>query len=154
MFSKPFSNLPGWGFRNPSDQLGQLRRQLDELYERVFRESPFRGPAAAGVIPLINVTEDSNAFYVRAELPGVKAADLDLQAVDQSLTISGELKIPSEGDQACYHRREREAGKFSRVITLPGQIDTAKVAARLENGLLTVTLPKAETAKPRQIQVT
>jgi HSP20 family protein len=69
------------------------------------------------------------------------------------LTISGERKIPSEGDNVKYHRREREAGKFSRVIGLPGEIDADGVDARVENGVLMVKIAKSEAAKPKQITV-
>ena len=77
---------------------------------------------------------------------------MDISVTADSLIISGERKIPEE-ENVNYHRREREAGKFSRVITLPGQIDPDKVEAKCKNGILTVILPKAETAKTKQISV-
>lgn len=107
----------------------------------------------AGVFPLTNVTEDKNNYYVRAELPGIKAEELDISVTGDSLSISGERKIPTEQKGAKYHRREREAGKFSRMIALPGQIDTEKAQATCIDGILTLTLPKAEAAKPKQISV-
>jgi HSP20 family protein len=107
----------------------------------------------AGVFPLTNATEDKENYYVRAELPGLKAADLDIHVTGNSLSIAGERKIPEEKKNAKYHRRERESGTFSRMITLPGQINTAKVQATCVDGVLTVTLPKAADAKPKQISV-
>jgi HSP20 family protein len=107
----------------------------------------------AGVFPLINLTEDKDKYYVRAELPGVKGDELDIQVTSNNLTVSGERKIAEEKEGARYHRREREAGSFSRIIGLPGDINPDKVDAKLANGILTVTVAKAEAAKPKQITV-
>ena len=108
---------------------------------------------AAGVFPLTNVTEDSDNYYVRAELPGITSDELDIQVTAKGISISGERKIPVEGNNVKYHRREREAGKFSRTINLPENVDVNKVDASLKNGILTVIIPKSEVAKPRQITV-
>ena len=107
----------------------------------------------AGVFPLTNVTEDTENYYVRAELPGIKSGELDIQVTSEGISISGERKIAEEGNNVRYHRREREAGKFSRLINLPGKVDINKVEAFMENGILKVTIPKSEAAKPRQITV-
>jgi HSP20 family protein len=108
---------------------------------------------SAGVFPLINLTEDKDNYYVRAELPGVKSDELDVQVTGNNLAISGERKIAAEDESARYHRREREAGTFSRMIVLPGEVNTDKVEADLENGVLTIVIAKAEIAKPKQISV-
>jgi HSP20 family protein len=108
---------------------------------------------SAGVFPLINVTEDKENYYVRAELPGIKSDELDIQVTKDGISISGERKIPVEGNGVKYHRREREAGKFSRLINLPGEVDVNKVEASRKNGVLKVIIPKTEVAKPRQITV-
>jgi len=99
------------------------------------------------------VTEDKDNYYVRAELPGLKAEDLDISVTGDTLSISGERKLPAEDEKAKYHRREREAGRFSRILSLPARTDTKKVEAVCTDGVLTVTLPKAEAAKPKQISV-
>jgi len=143
---------PGWELtRNPFDELERIRREMDVLREGLsggqWRE------AFAGVFPLMNVTEDNNNYYVRAELPGIPSNQLDISVTGDTLSVSGEKVVPSEDENAKYHRRERDAGSFSRVISLPGQVDTDKVAATSENGILTVTLPKAESTKPKQITV-
>ena len=96
-----------------------------------------------GVFPLINVTEDNDNYYTRAELPGIKAEDLNISVTKDSLTLSGERKMAAEDDTATYHRRERDVGTFNRIITLPGRIDTDKVEAQSRDGVLTVTLAKA-----------
>jgi HSP20 family protein len=107
----------------------------------------------AGVYPLINLTEDKDNYYVRAEMPGLKADELSISVTANNLSISGERKIASEGENVRYHRREREAGTFSRILGLPGEVDADKVEANHVNGILTVVIPKAETAKPKQITV-
>jgi HSP20 family protein len=86
-------------------------------------------------------------------LPGIKSDDLDIQVTGEGISISGERKIPEEGNNARYHRREREAGKFSRLISLSKKVDVNKVEASMENGVLKVTIPKSEASKPRQITV-
>jgi HSP20 family protein len=127
-----------------------MRQQLDQLFEDA--SGPYQR-VGAGVFPLINLTEDKNNYYVRAELPGVKGEELDIQVTGNNLAITGERKIAAEEEGAKYHRREREAGSFSRMIGLPGDINSDKVDAKMENGILTVVVAKAEAAKPRQITV-
>ena len=133
------------------DDLDSLRRQMDRLFEGLSGW-PFREPTA-GVFPLTNVTEDKDNYYVRAELPGMAADEIDISVTGDALSISGERKIPAAEKGAKYHRREREAGKFSRMISLPGELDTEKAEARCTDGVLTIVIPKAEAAKPRQISV-
>jgi len=128
-----------------------LKRQLDLLNEGVLG-GPLKGPSA-GVFPLMNVTEDKDNYYVRAELPGIKSEDLDISVTGESLSISGERKIFEEKGDVKYHRREREAGKFSRILNLPAQINTAKVEAKYVDGRLFIVMLKAETAKQKQVIV-
>ena len=102
---------------------------------------------------MTNLSEDKDSYYVRAELPGVKADELDIQVTANNIAISGERKIAAQEEGARYHRREREAGTFSRMIGLPGDVNTEKVEAKLVDGILTVIVPKAEAAKPKQISI-
>ena len=141
-------NVPTYRIQRPWEELHRMRQQLD----RMFDESP-QQRVSAGVFPLINLTEDKDKYYIRAELPGVKGDELDIQVTGNNLAISGERKIVAEEGDARYHRREREAGTFSRMIGLPGEVDTNKVEANLENGILTIVVSKAEIAKPKQISV-
>ena len=150
MIYRRFFNVPTWRFRSPLDELHRLRQQMELLYGRT--PAPYQ-PASAGVFPLTNLSEDKDNYYVRAELPGVRGDELDIQVTGKNLAISGERKIAAEEEGAKYHRREREAGTFSRMIGLPGEVDTDKVDAKLENGILTIAVPKAEIAKPKQISI-
>ncbi len=141
---------PGRETRNPFSELENMRRQMERLYQGFT--SPFVRPAA-GVFPLVNLTESKDSYILRAELPGVRSEDLDIQATANTLSLAGERKIPEEDRGTRYHRREREAGRFSRVVSLPREINPDQVEAGLVNGVLTVVVPKAEAAKPRHISV-
>jgi HSP20 family protein len=151
MIYRRFFDVSPWRFRNPLAELHRIRQQMEPLYGST--PHPYQ-PASAGVFPLIDLTEDKDNYYIRAELPGVKGNELDIQIKENSLIISGERKIAAEEEGTRYHRREREAGTFSRMIGLPGDINPDDVAAKLENGILTVEVAKAEAAKPKQITVT
>jgi HSP20 family protein len=122
--------------------------------ERLFDSlSGFTGAASTGVFPAINVSQDSDAVFVRAELPGIKVDDLEISMENDTLTIAGERSFAKDDEGVSYHRREREWGAFRRSFTLPTRVDSDKVQARYTDGTLTVTLPKAAEAKPRQISV-
>jgi HSP20 family protein len=153
-FKMIMRRLTGWptmGWRNPLDELDFVRRELGRLAQGLTGGS-IEQPSA-GVFPAVNVTEDKDNFFVRAELPGIKADDLDISITGKTVTIAGERKASNEGEGVKYHRRERDSGRFSRVISLPSDIDVSKVEARSTDGILTVVLPKAETTKPKQIKV-
>lgn len=100
----------------------------------------------------IDVMADNDAFTIKALLPGVNAEDLDIQIVNEIVTIAGELKVDRDED-ANYLLGEIPGGKFHRVITLPVPLNAANVEASLENGVLTLVVPKAEEAKPRTIKI-
>ncbi len=151
MFLRRLTDRPASRLASPFEELERMQRQMDWLTGSLSR-GLFSEPAA-GVFPLMNVTEDKDNFYVRAELPGLKPDELDISVTGDTFSLSGERKIPAEDRRAQYHRREREAGKFSRIVTLPSQVDTGKVDARCADGILTVVLPKAEAAKPKQITI-
>jgi len=151
MIFRRVTNWPSVYWRTPFGELERLKRQMDLLSEGVLGGA-LTGPSA-GVFPLLNVTEDKDSYYVRAELPGIKSKELDISVTGDTISIAGERKIPEEKGEVKYHRREREAGKFSRIVNLPTQIDTAKVEAKCIDGLLSIVMPKAETAKQKQIVV-
>jgi HSP20 family protein len=131
-------------------ELDTARHDMERLFDSL---TGFTGARTAGVFPAMNVSEDVESVYVRAELPGFKAEELDITMENDTLTIAGERKMPAEDEKASYHRREREWGTFRRSLSLTARVDSDKVQARYENGILTVILPKAEEARPRQISV-
>lgn len=137
-------------FENPFRDLARLRGEMLRLFTAADEPS---GDAAAGVFPPLNITQDNDGFHLRAEIPGTKASDLSVSALRNRVTISGKRQIPAEHDRVSYHRRERAEGSFSRTIILPGEIDAERVDARYADGVLELTLPKADSAKPKQIVV-
>ena len=123
----------------------------DEL-ERLF-ESPI-GDLGRSWNPPMDVYEDKESFTVRVELPGLKREDVEVSLHDGALVITGERKIEAESEDVSVHRRERYYGKFQRVLALPTAVNADKVKAQFKDGILTITLPKSEEAKPKQIDVT
>lgn len=138
-------------FESPFADFEQLRHQMLRLFDAVGGNA--FGEERSSVSPPMNITQDNDNYYVRAEVPGVLAKDLEVSALGRRLTITGKREIPKENDKVSYHRKERAGGEFSRTVTLPTDIDAAKVSAEYKSGILNVTLPKSETAKPRQISV-
>jgi HSP20 family protein len=124
---------------------------MDRLFQGDF--SPESSPWQVGVYPLVNLSEDRDNIYVRAELPGVKAEDLEITIQDLSLILRGERKIASEEKEVNYQRRERESGFFRRVLALSSRVQLDKVEATCKDGVLIIKLAKAEEVKPRKIKV-
>jgi HSP20 family protein len=151
MLFRRISDWPSYGLGSPFEALDRMRREMDRLAGGLGR-GMFREPTA-GVFPLMNITENEDGFVVRAELPGMKADEIDISVTHDTLSISGERKIPAESEDAKYHRKEREAGKFNRIVNMHSQISTEKVEASSVDGILTIVLPKAEEAKPKQITI-
>lgn len=125
---------------------GRLTGLQDEI-DRLF-ESPMRAWA-----PALDVHEDKDNFVIRTELPGLKREDIDVSLHDGALIISGERKVEEVKEGVEVHRQERYYGKFQRALTLPAPVAGDKVKAQYKDGILTVTLPKVEEAKPKQITV-
>jgi HSP20 family protein len=136
---------------NPFQELERIQRQMDRLSQSMTGAE--RYTRRGGVYPLVNISEDADHIFVRAELPGVNPEDLDITIQDQQLTLRGQRKIPAEEKNVNYHRRERDSGYFRRILRLPAQIDPNKVEAASKDGILTITLAKPEVVKPRQISV-
>ncbi len=125
-----------------------VRREMGELLDSVFNGHESRSRA----FPALNIWEDGDHLFAEAELPGMGMDDIELFVVGSELTIKGQRKAMDD-QNANYHRRERGVGEFCRTVTLPVEIDANKVEATLKNGVLTISLPKAEAARPRKISV-
>jgi HSP20 family protein len=138
-------------FNSPFADFDQLRHEMLRLFDGASGDGP--GAVGAGVFPPLNVSQDDDNFYVRAEVPGIKASELSISALRNRVSISGAREIPTEHERVSYHRKERAEGTFSRTVTLPTDVDPARVEARYADGIVTLTLPRAEEAKPRQIAV-
>ena len=139
------------GISGGISELDRIRRDLGRLL--IGRNGVQGWDAPAGVFPLLNVSHDSENVYVRSEIPGVILDQLDVSVTGRSLTVSGERAIPDEQTPVRYHRREREAGKFRRQFNLPTDVDSDRVQAKYQHGMLMVVLPKSEKAKPKKIAI-
>jgi HSP20 family protein len=129
-----------------------LRDELDRLFEASLSRSGRRAPLRFWN-PALDVYEDKDNVFVKAELPGFKKEDIEVSLEDGVLTLSGERKSVEQPAETQTHRSERFTGQFHRSLTLPSEVKADQVAANYTDGILTVTLPKAETAKPKQIEV-
>ena len=134
-------------------KLSTLRDEIDRLFEAPLAEFARGAQLLSGWSPAWDVFEDKDNVIVKVELPGMKKDEIEVSLHDGTLTISGERKSQSDGNGESATRTERFTGKFRRSITLPTRVDANKVNATYKDGILTITLPKAEEAKPKQIQV-
>jgi len=145
---------------NPWQTLEAMRREIDRVFdENGSRSEPsfraaFLPGRAARRYPLINLYEDKEAVYVEALAPGIDPGTLNLSVQGNTLSIAGEKRrVAGDVQPEAFHRSERATGKFVRHIELPMEVDEHKVQADYKHGLLNITLPKAEKAKPKQIAV-
>jgi HSP20 family protein len=130
-----------------------LRDAMNRLFEDSFVR-PAEWPARFEGMPLaVDVMETKDDVVVKASVPGIKPDDLDITLSGETLTIKGEFKSEQKTEDASYIRQERRYGSFERTLTLPTQIVGDKAKAEFENGVLTLTLPKAEEVKPKTIKV-
>jgi HSP20 family protein len=136
---------------SPFDQLTNLRDEINRLFDSPSTNGG--SDAFNAWTPALDVYEDKDNLVVRAELPGMKKEDIDISFHENIVTISGERKNEKKYDGAETSREERFFGRFTRSFQLPKTVDASKVKAIYKDGVLTVTLPKAEEAKPRQIQI-
>jgi len=134
------------------DGLARLHGEMDDLFDGFFRglDRPFAGYKAW---PAIDVAEEENAIVVRAEVPGCKAEDIDISVYGNTLTISGEKKFEEEKKEKGYYHIESTCGSFRRELTLPTDVDPGKVEAACKDGVLSITLPKAASAKAVKVKV-
>jgi len=138
---------------SPIVNLHTLRREMDQLMDNFGLGRVAGAFMPARAFPALNVWEDGECLYAEAELPGVPQDALEVFVVGNELTIKGS-RAPVGEEGASFHRRERTFGEFSRVVTLPAEVNADKVEATLKNGVLFVILPKAEVARAKRIKVT
>src|SRR5204862_5642788 len=135
--------------RDPLAALSAVQRAMDSVMCGDWLGTRTSG---GGAYPPVSVFNDGEDFVVVAELPGVRKEDLDVEVRSDTLRIKGKKTVAHE-NEASVHRREREAGEFDRTLTLPAQLDAAKVAAEYRDGVLTVRLPRAESERPRSVVI-
>jgi len=130
------------------DPLANIRL-FEDAFTRMFNEPQANRPWS----PAVDIYETENELVMKADLPDVDLKDIDVRVENQTLTIAGERKFEKEQNGKGYHRIERSYGNFTRSFAVPNSFDTDKIAAAFKNGVLSVSLPKKEAAKPRQIKV-
>jgi len=145
------ANLVRW---EPFRDLVSLQEAMHRLFEESFVQSRVGWPASVGMESLaVDMYETDEAIVVKTAVPGIKPEDLDVSIVGDTLTIRGETKAEGEIKKENYIRRERRCGSFCRSLAIPLPVMTDEAEAEFENGILTLTLPKAEEVKPKAIKV-
>lgn len=138
-------------------ELDNLRKEIDEAFRGAGVSRPFAStflsPLTTRRFPLVNFSEDEGHVYIEALLPGVDPKDIDLSVLRNTVTISGERKPFAEQEGQIVHRHELGSGKFSRTLELPVDIDPNKTNAQCKDGVMLITLAKAEHAKPKKIEI-
>lgn len=125
---------------DPFAGLEEMRKEMNRAFETAFA-------------PALDVVEEKDAFLVKIDLPGLSKDDVSVTIQDNFLTVKGERKHDVEKKEANFYHRERVHGTFARTLELPTRVDAGKVAANFRDGVLHVTLPKSEEAKPKEIKV-
>lgn len=141
----------------PGRELATIRDEMNRLFDEFFSGFPFperrRGLMEGEWAPTVDVAETDENIVVTAELPGVKQNDVEISVVNDVLTLKGEKKEEKEIKKENYHRIERSYGSFQRSITLPTGVQADKAKATYKDGVLTITIPKVEEAKPKSIKI-
>ena len=130
------------------------QRDLDQVFKDAFR--PFYGDGELSTrtwAPPVDIFENADNIVLKAELPGIDPKDVEIRVEDNTLYLKGERKFEQEVKEEHYHRVERSYGSFARSFSLPNSIDADKVVADYKDGLLTLTMPKREEAKPKTIKI-
>ena len=137
----------------PFNNLNRIRSEIDRIFQDPFSLLTQGTSFFEGWTPALDIYEDKDKYVAKAELPGMKKEDIDVSLEGDTLTISGERKQEEEKKEGDTYRSERYFGRFQRTVTLPTAVDANKIKATYKDGVLTVTVPKTEEAKPKQIEV-
>jgi HSP20 family protein len=139
----------------PAREISSLQQEMNRLFSTFF-DAP-AGPQGNGArrwVPAMDLVETDDQVVLRADLPGLSEADVDLSLEDNVLTLTGERKVEHEHKGEGFYRLERAVGAFSRSLTLPEGVDGDAIAARFDKGVLEVRIPKPEQRRPRKLQIT
>lgn len=138
-------------FRKPSiwQEMDQLQREMNRLFDSSSRGRVVSAPS----YPAINIWTNDEGMLISAEMPAVQPDDINIDVNADALSISGDRKPDEVAKEAIFHRRERSYGSFSRTIQLPFMVDTNKVEASFRNGILMISMPRAEADKPKKITI-
>ena len=143
--------LPRW---EPFEGMTSLRREMDRLFDTFFDRSPIPSTMQGGMLePAIELADTKDAIIVKAQVPGVSRDNLHIDIMDDVLTLRGEMKEDTQTEDRRFHRREFRYGAFSRTIPLPTGVQADVCSAELKDGILTITLPKSQQARAKNIPI-
>ena len=149
----PLNELSPWhSMDDLALEFTHMQREIDRIFDRVRTGAKDDGQSSFW-IPPVDIVERENDYFVRVELPGVNKSDVKITAKNDVLTIKGEKKMEVEKKEDNFHRIERSYGTFQRSFTLPSSVMSDKIEASYNDGILTISLPKSEETKPREIEV-
>jgi HSP20 family protein len=137
----------------PSGELSSVRREMDRLWNRVFGETPLARSFTEEWSPRVDLAETKDNFIIKAELPGLDQKDVNVNISGNVLSIKGEKKKEEEDKDEHHHHIERYYGSFQRSFQLPANVQTDKIEATFDKGVLQITLPKTEEAKKKEIEI-
>lgn len=142
------TNITRW---NPLREMMNLRNEIDRLFDQSL-DWPIQGTTTLNELA-IDLSETDEAYVVHASVPGIQPDDLDISITDNVLSIQGDFQEEKDEDKKQWHLRERRYGRFARRLSFPTRVDSKAVDAQYTNGILTLTVPKAEEVKPKRITV-
>ena len=137
----------------PFGELRSLRREMDRLWENFFGERPLGRILEREWAPSLDMSETKDNYVVKAEVPGIDAKHIDISLTGDVLSIRGEKKQEKEEKEEDYHLVERSYGSFSRSVRIPAEVESNKIKASYKNGILTITLPKSEKVKAKEVKI-
>jgi len=137
----------------PFGELTPFRQEMENLWKRFFGESLFPGPVSGEWLPSADISETKDKLLIKAELPGLEAKDINVSMSDDVLTIKGMKEKEEEEKDEHYYHCERYCGSFQRSFRLPVNVQSNKVEATFDKGVLKITLPKTEEAKKKEIEI-
>jgi len=149
---EPFGGLRRHSRGDLFGELVDMQQEMNRLFDEFFGERQ-TGMAESAWMPAVDISENDAAIVVRAELPGLSQDDIELNLQDNVLTLKGEKKQEKKEDKGNYHQSECCYGSFSRSFTLPSNVKQEDIQANFKDGVLQITLPKAEEVKPKKITV-
>lgn len=151
---KPLRDVTAWHPVNDiTNEFTTVQREMDRMFDRFLRGGVVDDEAVCSWLPPVDIVEKENEFLVHVELPGVDKNDVKINIADSVLTIKGEKKSVTESKEKNYCRSERHYGSFQRSFSLPTSVKADKIEASYNNGILEISLPKVEEAKPKEIEV-
>lgn len=140
--------------RKPIGNLFNLHNEMGRLFgDLLSSQENDVDTENASWIPTVDISESENTYEIHAELPGVTENNVNISVTDNLLTIKGEKQVQENTDDKNYHRVERRYGSFKRSFTLPRLVNASEIKASFKDGILSLTIPKAEEAKPKEIQI-